>query len=515
MRINLSKFLLAFLLSFYFIMLLINYIIYFARISIILNIIYIFCWITLLFFAFFILLFLTIKSYYFRRILQLVLIIVSGVILIFFLLNTNFLFTKIQAALILIITIIAAKYERHNYNFYNFKFTNSAKALLILMPVILSFILITPTNYIAIRPQNRPEINFWGGACAIPNDPELLSFMAENNISFTVVLRESYINDDDGKSEAESIRQAIEAGIKLDICIGNDYDFYLSLDNAESFKDIFNYIRSWLIDNELYGDIRSFCVDAEPSPQLISELSGLSAMGKIAYLFQNINASAFSAAMNTLNSIINTIHSDGKSMGIVKMAAMYDEFDNDNDINALVRNVYNLDIDWDYSVSMIYRTRHVPTIFNIILNSLEEYSYITSNYELEYYSLPEYERYIMDISNFYYKTGYEISGSDVNVIQENRYIAIGTFWSKFWDTTYIQNKEYLSDLDICRHFNVGKIYLYNYRGFVLAYGESEIYNLIEHINKKEIWTIHVYNWYLNREVIFGLFTIFFDFILKI
>ena len=84
--------------------------------------------------------------------------------------------------------------------------------------------------------------------------------------------------------------------------------------------------------------------------------------------------------------------------------------------------------------------------------------------------------------SFYQNVEFEENSRDD--LAKEHYIFIGDFSYDFKDTDYIQNKEYLMDLDICRHFKNEKIFFYNLYGFIYHYGWSEIDALGQYIQQR-------------------------------
>jgi hypothetical protein len=159
---------------------------------------------------------------------------------------------------------------------------------------------------------------------------------------------------------------------------------------------------------------------------------------------------------------------------------------------------------------MIYRTHHQPSLYDLLLSDLEEFHEKTSEFELDYYEKSDLERYLMPLSSFFYRISYEVSGTNVHVEKSNRYVFIGTFWQKFHDTSYIADRGYKDDIDVCRHFGVDMIYIYYYEGFVSRYDKDELSELITHVNQHEQWILELPSWHLQREIFLGVFTTTFD-----
>ena len=59
------------------------------------------------------------------------------------------------------------------------------------------------------------------------------------------------------------------------------------------------------------------------------------------------------------------------------------------------------------------------------------------------------------------------------------------FKREFKDTTYIKDKQFFKDLDICRHFKNEKVFFYDLKGFLSHYGWEGIEKLGKYIQQKE------------------------------
>ena len=77
----------------------------------------------------------------------------------------------------------------------------------------------------------------------------------------------------------------------------------------------------------------------------------------------------------------------------------------------------------------------------------------------------------------------------------------------------MEDKEYLDDLDICRHFGKEKVFLYNYKNFIKNYGEVELLNLGKHNRQEDSWELEYLAAEVQINVIFYLAIAFLDRIL--
>lgn len=377
------------------------------------------------------------------------------------------------------------------------------KVALIITPIISAGIFLFPTKQIEIDPINSPEIIFWSSTSSLPTDEPILQTCYENDIGFCVVLR------DYGRYLSNSARRHIEYllnhSIITYICLGGpDGSFYCTVDSAGEFVEIFENIRFWLITNNLYTypSFRGFVVDAETPREMIEDFGDFSFTEKCQYLIDHLpTRRELEHAEEDLDELINLIHDDEKEVGIIKLPSFFDELDFDSDYSTLSRNIYGLDIDPDFSVSMIYRTQHMPGMFDYMIQDMDQYSYASTDYELEYLKESELERSIIPISTFYYKVAYELNSKEFNVDKEDRYIFIGNFNSKFKHTSYIQDKEYKKDLDICRHFGVKQVWFYEWHTWKRYHSLSGLIKHNEDLHDEWYLSVPVYQF--NRELFFS------------
>ncbi|MBD3213881.1 MAG: hypothetical protein GF311_14825 [Candidatus Lokiarchaeota archaeon] len=68
---------------------------------------------------------------------------------------------------------------------------------------------------------------------------------------------------------------------------------------------------------------------------------------------------------------------------------------------------------------------------------------------------------------------------------KNKYIFIGNFKKEFADTKYIKNKDFYTDIDICRHFGTEKIFFYPLHGFLDHYSWEEVWELAKHVQSEQ------------------------------
>jgi len=377
------------------------------------------------------------------------------------------------------------------------------KMVIFLFLVVSAGYLMFPVRYVEIKATNRPQFIFWSDAVSTPTDEEKLSEISESNVGFCVVLRPHYV-DDGGLSEKKHIEYLLNHSIDVYVCIGGESgSFYLSTDNGEYFFEYYKYIKNWMILNNLFQSdyFRGFVFDAETPGDLIGDVEDKGTVEKVQYF---IDHSPSDRDMERIEKEINKISDDcktySKKLGIIKLPTFFDNSDGDYDYSRLSRNVYEIDVPWDFSVAMIYRTLHNPNIYDYLLNDMSEYDY-TTDYEPSYFSKSDLEKNVMPITTFYQKVSYEISTSEVNVDEGNRYVFVGNFNKKFKDTSYIVEKEYIKDVDICRSFGVSKIWLYEWSSFDRTYDFDELDNLCDHGKHNQSWFLYMPYFSITRETL--------------
>jgi hypothetical protein len=198
--------------------------------------------------------------------------------------------------------------------------------------------------------------------------------------------------------------------------------------------------------------------------------------------------------------MIEEIKDDNKKCGIIKLPTMFDQLDQDDDYDLLSNTIYSLDLDWSFSVSMNYRTMHIPTWQDYLIQDMGEYDYI-NDHEPAYLQKSQLERNIVPLSTFYQEVSYEIYSSDVGVKQSRRYIFIGTFTKKFRHTSYMQNNGWKKDLDVVRHFGVSKVFFYEWSGFKRYHSLTA---LIRHNSHSQKWILIIPQYMITRELFVAL-----------
>jgi len=376
---------------------------------------------------------------------------------------------------------------------------------LILVPIIsVSFLFLT-VKHVVISPTTKPDIYFWSPTGNLPRSNTTLPYCARHDIGFVVPIRESYI-DDGGASEARRIQYLIDYEVSFYICIGGE-DFFATMDNADEFYSDYKTIKYWMMNWSIYYTdyFKGFMLDAEPSKENVDTLEGKGTMDKTEYFIDGIPSKKENEdAEKSLTNFIKAANDDGKDVGLIKMTSWYDEFDDDGDYSQLMRNIYHLDLPWEFSITMVYRTKHIPFLYDYIIRDVGSYDYANEytdpDYEVEYLEESQEERNVQPISEFFSDVGYAVKSSDVNVPENKRYIFIGVFHRKFRDTTYIKEKQYKKDLSICQHFGVEKVFIYQWSSFKSRYGVGELKELRVYRDTKNKWVLILPSYVFGREI---------------
>lgn len=339
-----------------------------------------------------------------------------------------------------------------------------------------------PTQKITITPQSKPELIFYTDPYRIPTSNSTLQKYAENGVSFMPAIGPWTLKKD---SLMERYKLAIQNKVNLYFCLLSSNADFANIDNVHEFIDIYKEFKQWFTDEGIFESpyIKSFCLDAEPPIALVKELQQKDVFDGLNYLIEGFPTKEnVSDSTDSLADLIDLIHSDGKTAGIIRTLNNFDENDGDGDIELLSKNIYTLNVKWDFSISMIYRSQRMG---KTKAGSINE---IVNNLLLNAYGATKtadkivYSRYY-----FYYYVGFAKTAQDLKA--DNKYIFLGNYIEEFELTTYIKDKEFLYDLDVCRHFGEEKVFLYDYGGFTYHYGEDGINMIIEHNNQHESWDL--------------------------
>lgn len=363
------------------------------------------------------------------------------------------------------------------------KSTTKIKSLLLICSIVSSNIGSTLSLYflpntIEIQPKSKPEIVFLCGSSELPTDPTILDTCKEYNIGFMPTIRDYMVGND---LYMQTYKKVVAHGLNLYFLLGGNSNFYAYIDNAEEFPAIYKNISRWFVEEGIMDNphMRSFSVDAEAPVELLEKIYGDNISDSVQFGYNNYpTLEEIENATKAYVKFTDLVRRDGKECGMVHAAKYSDPADKDGDLSLFTRNIYSLDIAWNFTIPMIYRTNyfwesdktHDPPI------------YLETSVKLFYGANIEGTRFTISSLSFYQLVSLEQnSGHSIN---NNQYIFIGNFGKDFKDTKYIGKKEYLIDFDICRHFGKEKIFLYDLQGFLYHYGWEGVKELGRHNQQK-------------------------------
>lgn len=348
-----------------------------------------------------------------------------------------------------------------------------------------SLLLYLPKS-VTIKPVSEPELIFWCGTKQLPTDEVDLEMCQKYGISFAATIRKSDVNNTDYMHHYKTI---LNHSINLRLCIGND-EFFTHIGNAHELPDIYRAIRNWfedegILDNEY---LHGFCVDAETPQYYIEVIETMGQTDTYNYLVDNFpTPEEIEENEKGLQDFVKMVRNDGKKAGIVRLGHILDSSDQDGDMSLLFRNIYSLDVKWDYSVMMLYRTQRYA--------GLEEgqsptEKLLTFFYENFFGIFTQGSVTTTSLHSFYQNVAMAQQPSIVDVDPDNQYIFIGNFDREFEDTDYIKNKEWKEDLDVCRHFYEEEVWFYILGGFKYHYGGWDSLREVGRHNKQHReWTM--------------------------
>ncbi len=360
---------------------------------------------------------------------------------------------------------------------------------------IIFFISLFPLN-IEIHPENEPEIIFSCGTNELPNDNEILEMCKKNNVGFMPNIRESYVGNENYMQKYKTI---IANEINLHFLIGGNSDFYAHIDNAHEFPLIYQNISQWFMSEGIIDSphVTSFSVDAEPSHEFVEYAQDQNLLGTISHRIELYPSTRkIEEATKAMKEFTDLIKKDGKKSGMVQSSRFLDNADEDDDISLFLGSIYSLSIDWDFTITMLYRTSRL----RYDESDDEPPEFMIKSLSLFYGSLIEGTKFTTSELSFYQNVALEERSKDD--LAEEHYIFIGNFMREFKDTAYIKEREYYKDFDICRHFKNDKVFFYNLGGFLSHYGWEEIEALGQYIKTKKEWYLE-YDTY--KSVTFLLF----------
>jgi len=292
----------------------------------------------------------------------------------------------------------------------------------------------------------------------------------------------------------------INHSVTFGICLGGDNDFYCSIRNGHLFHQQYLNVRAWLIAHSLLEHVDFVEVDAETPTQLINEIGD--DVSQPLSLFGSLTSQEQIDLVETnLSLFVEAIKEDGIKAGIIKLPSIQDQLDGDRDLNYLTQNVYQLDVNWTYSLDMVYRCAPRGNILSMILADINDYSLVTSiDEDSAFYKKTQIQ--VGVIQDFYSLVKFSVESTEVGVIKDNRYMFIGDLSWETRNQPYIADKGYKLDIDVCRHLGVDRIYIYKWRYFRYFYGGNAAATdeLVAHLNQHETWEMSMFGYAFYRKL---------------
>lgn len=378
---------------------------------------------------------------------------------------------------------------------------NKGKTIVILSLIFLASAGITTAltflpNYIEINPQTEPELIFWCGSNQLPNDPDELETCKKYNIGFMATVRSNMIGNEEF---IQSYKNILSYGINLYFCIGGDSGFFANIDNADEFLGIYIGIKQWLVNESIFDDphVVSFSIDAEPPKEYEDNMNKDEIIDSISYGYNNFpSEKEINEAEKAIDTFTETVKKDGKECGMIRIAQLLDSSDSDGDLALFTRNLYSLNIEWDYSITMLYRTNSLQSDDS----DSEPPKYVTYSLSTMFGAVIEGTKFTNSELNFYQNVALVQNDDDSKA--DKRYVFVGNFKKEFEETQYIQKKMYKRDLDVCRHFGAEKVFFYDIKGFLGQYGWEGIEELGKYNQQKDKWYLEYNN---SKSTLFLLF----------
>lgn len=340
-----------------------------------------------------------------------------------------------------------------------------------------------PEKKILIKPKTNPELIFWSDPYDLPDDENIYALCKQYNIGFMPAMNSRTLNK---SGLMDKYKMAIAHGVNLYFGLLTSGDPFMNMDTTEEYLPLYERFKEWFIDEGIFEStfVKAFVVDAEPPFRYIEEVRERSIVSGINYIIEEFPAKAeIKEATKNVKDLIESIQSDGKEAGIIRISPYLDELDGDGDIELAIGNIYSLNVIWDFSITMTYR------VGAAIVSAGDTVDDITDRMKENIFGqVKEDGINVLSAYNFYHRVGMVHSGN-CDIKGSNHYIFIGTMKKIFNDTDYMEDKEYLEDLDICRHFGDEKVFLYNYENLIANFGQGELINLGKHNQEKDSWEL--------------------------
>jgi len=372
------------------------------------------------------------------------------------------------------------------------------------LAIVSIFNLTIPENKITIKPKTNPELIFWTDPYDLPDKESIYELCRTYNIGFMPAINARTLNK---SGLMDKYKLAISHGVNLYFSLLTTENPFINMDNTDEYLPLYEKFKQWFIEEGIFESsfVKAFVVDAEPPVRYTKEIREKSLVSSINYFIDDYpTKEEIKKARENVEGLVEEIRSDGKEAGIIRITPYLDELDGDGDMELFIRNIYSLDVVWDFSITMIYR---VGAAIVSMGDSVED---ISENVKKNVFGQIKDEKInILSAYNFYHRVGMckEKSG---RIRADNHYVFIGTLKKIFNDTDYMDDKEYLDDLDICRHFSKEKVFLYNYDNFISNYGEAELINLGKHNQQRDSWELEYLAVEVQINVIFYLALAFLD-----
>lgn len=367
------------------------------------------------------------------------------------------------------------------------------------------FSLTFPLRSIRITPKSSPELIFFLSPGEIPNDTQSLDLCGCNNISFMPSFGIYSINNSDYLNRIElALENEVNLYVNL-IALPGEYSY---IESVHTLKFVYKAFKNWLTAAGLFDNehLKAFTIDAEQPHNISLELENRSLFDGINYLIEYFpTEEEIINATISLEMFIAQIHEDGKEAGIIRSRPNMDEQDGDGDIELLSHNIYSLDVEWDFSITMLYRSQRLHQAGDQSTTSFVE------NILLNIYGATRTDTaFVYSRFYFYLFVGMEQTPGDLKVDTENQYIFLGNYKAEFNETDYIKDKEFVYDLDVCRHFGEQKVFLYNYEGFMYSFGEDGINQIIQHNHQYQSWGLDYYSNQIQANLLLLFFLVLID-----
>lgn len=366
-----------------------------------------------------------------------------------------------------------------------------------------------PEKKIVIEPKTNPELIFWTDPYFLPNNEDIYKICREYNIGFMPAISSRTLNS---SSLMNRYKMAIDNGVNLYFSlISGGGEPYLNMYNTHEYIKLYKDFKKWFTDEGIFDStyIKAFIIDAEPPNEYTNKFKEEGLADSLNHFIDEYpTQDEIDEATNNINELVNEIQSDAKEASIIKISSYMDEGDNDGDIELLLRNIYSLDVVWDYSITMIYRTGA------IITKSEDTAEVVVENMKKNIFGKVSEDVNVLSAYNFYFRVGLSVSNNN-EIKAGKHYTFMGTLKRIFNDSDYMKNREYLDDLDICRHFGQDKVFLYNYKNFIDNYGVGELINLGEHNEQKDSWELDYIAAETQINIIFYLAIAFLDRLLSL